>query len=69
MKCYACGRDLKSAASREAGYGPVCYKKMFGKSLRIRDGDRQIRTSTDDFPYYDIPGQMSIEDFLGNDEK
>lgn len=69
MKCYACGRDLKSVSSREAGYGPICYKKMFGKSLRIRDGDSHTRIPTDDFPYYDIPGQMSIEDFLGNEEK
>lgn len=67
--CKECGRRLRTSQSRKAGYGPVCYKKMFGTSLKIRAGDKQISTPTDDFPYYEIPGQMSIEDYLGNDEK
>lgn len=31
--CTRCGRRLKSPESMEAGYGPSCYRKLFGKSL------------------------------------
>lgn len=31
--CTHCGRRLKSPESMEAGYGPSCYRKLFGKSL------------------------------------
>lgn len=53
----------------KVGYGPVCYKRVFGTSMRIRDGDKKTGTASDDFPYYEIPGQMSIEDFIKADEK
>ena len=33
------------------------------------DGDKKTSTASDDFPYYEIPGQMSIEDFIKADEK
>lgn len=69
MKCYTCGRELKSATSREIGYGPVCYKRVFGTSLRIRDGDIKTDYISDSVPYYEIPGQMSIDDFLESVEK
>lgn len=69
MKCYACGRELKSATSKESGYGPVCYKRVFGISLRIRDGDTKTDYISDSVPYYEIPGQMSIDDFLESVEK
>ena len=36
--------------------------------MRIRDGDSKTGTASDDFPYYEIPGQMSIEDFIKADE-
>ena len=45
------------------------YKRVFGTSMRIRDGDSKTGTASDDFPYYEIPGQMSIEDFIKADEK
>ncbi len=62
MICLKCGRKLKSVASREAGYGPVCYRKMFGSSLRSshKKGVSKI-TNT---PHYNLPGQMTIEEFL-----
>ena len=63
------GRKLRSQQSKEVGYGPVCYKRVFGTSMRIRDGDSKTGTASDDFPYYEIPGQMSIEDFIKADEK
>ena len=64
-----CGIKLRSQQSKEVGYGPVCYKRVFGTSMRIRDGDKKTSTASDDFPYYEIPGQMSIEDFIKADEK
>jgi len=62
MICLNCGRKLKSATSREAGYGPVCYKKMFGTSLRSSHKDSVSKTA--DIRYYNIPGQMTIEEYL-----
>lgn len=62
MICLNCGRVLKTAKSRELGYGPVCYKKMFGSSKQIGSNTHSI--SADGIPDYDIPGQMSLEDFL-----
>lgn len=67
MDCLSCGRKLKSAKSRQAGYGPVCYKKMFGGSKQI--SSKAYSTSADELPYYDIPGQMSLTDFLQSDAK
>lgn len=39
--CMECGRKLRSQQSKEVGYGPVCYKRVFGTSMRIRDGDKK----------------------------
>lgn len=67
MICLNCGRKLKSITSREAGYGPVCYRKMFGTSLR---GSRKDSVSeTADTPYYNIPGQMTMDDYLQRDSE
>lgn len=66
MNCYGCGRALKSQKSRELGYGPVCYKKIFGTSAKIRGLPK--KESTDDFPYYNIPGQMTLDDYLNSDK-
>lgn len=63
MKCSLCGRKLKNEKSQEIGYGPVCYRKIFGSSLKrqnIRDRGRGGK----DIPYYDIPGQIEIEEYL-----
>lgn len=32
--CMECGRKLRSQQSKEVGYGPVCYKRVFGTSMR-----------------------------------
>lgn len=62
MICLNCGRKLKSVASREAGYGPVCYRKMFGTNLQ---SSRKYSVSETDYtPYYNIPGQMTMEEYL-----
>lgn len=66
MTCSVCGRELKSAESRKLGYGPVCYRKIFGSSPKSQK--ESCETTDSDFPYYEIPGQMTIDDFLpGND--
>lgn len=41
--CMECGRKLRSQQSKEVGYGPVCYKRVFGTSMRIRDGDSKTQ--------------------------
>lgn len=71
IECELCGRKLKSSESMELGYGPVCYKKVFGNRKKIRSTkqirDKNSSVSADELPYYDIPGQMSLEDFLQPD--
>lgn len=62
MICLNCGRKLKSVASRAAGYGPVCYRKMFGISLS--SGYKGSVSEIADTPCYNIPGQMTIEEYL-----
>jgi len=62
MICLNCGRKLRSAVSREAGYGPVCYRKMFGTSLQSSRKDRASEAT--DTIYHDIPGQMTMEEYL-----
>lgn len=58
MTCSLCGRKLRSEKSREIGYGPVCYRRMFGSSLK-RQRIRERGSSGED-----IPGQISIEEYL-----
>ena len=62
MICLNCGRKLKSAASRAARYGPVCYKKMFGINLRSDRKDSILETT--DIPCYDMPGQITLEEYF-----
>jgi hypothetical protein len=72
MKCKMCGRVLKNTMSRQAGYGPVCYRKMFGKYIYVRSRERsmlkQHETTTGDNTYCWIPGQMKVDDYLQFDE-
>ena len=44
------------------GYGPVCYEKEFGKG-KIFMRNRQS-SNMDDIPYYDIPGQITIDEYI-----
>lgn len=67
MICLNCGRKLKSVASREAGYGPVCYRKMFGTSLR--SSYKNSVPEINDTPHYNLPGQMTMEEYLQMDSK
>lgn len=62
MTCAICGRRLKSLRSRELGYGPVCCKKAFGKP--ITEKGKHGLQEDGDIPCYDIPGQMTLDDYL-----
>lgn len=48
----------------ELGYGPVCYKKMFGAVPKSRASARGKTEERGDFHDYMIPGQMEMADFL-----
>lgn len=62
MKCSVCGRKLRNPKSQEVGYGPVCYRRLFGTSLRTDDKDRQ--SLVDVMVNYEVPGQISMDDYL-----
>ena len=62
MKCKICGRLLKRPQSSEVGYGPVCYRKMFGSSIPAKR--QKHNYSSGDNTYSQIPGQMKIEEYL-----
>lgn len=62
MICANCGRKLKSIASKGAGYGPVCYKKLFGISLQNRCKDSTPKTSNISCKI--LPNQITMEEYL-----
>lgn len=62
MKCSACGRKLRSPQSQEVGYGPICYKRLFGS--RLRTNDKKGQSSVDEPDNYELPGQINLEDYL-----
>lgn len=62
MICANCGRKLRNVASKEVGYGPVCYKRLFGISLK---GSHQNNTlESINSSYRTLPGQVTIEEYL-----
>lgn len=73
MNCKICGRVLKNTTSQQMGYGPVCYRKMFGNSIFVRNRERrtlkQRDTTAGDSTYCRIPGQMKVDDYLQSDGK
>lgn len=66
MVCLICGRLLKNQRSKELGYGPVCYRKTVGKVSG--QGKGKFGKRMDDIPYYDIPGQMTLDDYLQTED-
>ena len=62
MKCSVCGRKLRNPKSQEVGYGPVCYRRLFGTSLRANE--KSGSSSEDSAVSYDLPGQISMDDYL-----
>ena len=64
MKCGKCGRELKNPRSRQLGYGPACYRAMSGEGNKKQVQYKERGHPSDDFSNYEIPGQMSIDDYL-----
>lgn len=64
MTCSICGRVLRNQQSKELGYGPKCYKKVFGKYATKQSYNKSSSFSVNNFPYYDIPGQMRLDDYM-----
>ncbi len=62
MRCAICGRKLKNPKSIELGYGPICYQNKFGTTGRFRESD--VKTKSSCYSGYEIPGQMTLDDFL-----
>lgn len=54
-RCQKCGKKLTDPESIKRGYGPECWETISG----------QIYSPQSDLTNYDIPGQMTIDDFLG----
>lgn len=63
MKCLICGRALRSPQSKKLGYGPICYRRAFGKTMKKMKTE-SVKEVFNSFPSYDIPGQISIEEYL-----
>ncbi len=61
MSCLCCGRALKSARSRELGYGRVCYRRLSGGNAAL---GKPYSRHADASGCQGIPGQMSMDDFL-----
>lgn len=62
MKCSVCGRKLRNPKSQEAGYGPICYKRLFGSNMKSSNKASPLAAEAE--VNYDIPGQMSLDDYL-----
>ena len=62
MKCRKCGKKIRNPDSVEVGYGPVCYRRLFGGNLKRprRAGDNPEESMVD----IQIPGQMELSDFI-----
>lgn len=65
MFCSVCGRKLKSPASISVGCGPVCYRKLHGTTLEsFGQSRKETIINQTDMECDDIPGQISLEDYL-----
>lgn len=57
-RCQKCGKKLTDPESIKRGYGPECWESITGQQ-------NSFKTELLD---YEVPGQMSIEDFLGGED-
>ena len=51
-----CGRPLTDPKSRELGYGPVCYRKVFGRPAPLRGG-----APVGPVPLFDLPDAPPVD--------
>ena len=67
MKCSICGRRLKNPKSQELGYGPVCRRRMMiGDGAAKERKGKEAHQSAGRSSNHGIVGQMSLEDYLGD---
>lgn len=64
MKCSICGRKLKNRKSMELGYGPVCYKRKYSIARHSSCRNADMPVSAGDETDHNLPGQISMEDYL-----
>lgn len=68
MKCKICGKPLKNPRSREVGYGPVCYRRVFCSSISVqireRSTSKQCIKTAGDNTHCLIPEQMRLQEYL-----
>lgn len=58
-KCQKCGKKLTDPESIRRGYGPECWESITGQKIR------NFYDMTD----YEVPGQMSMDDFMNMEER
>ena len=58
-KCQKCGKKLTDPESIRRGYGPECWESITGQKIKI------FYDMTD----YEVPGQMSMDDFMNMEEQ
>jgi len=64
VRCAACKRRLTSATARAAGYGPMCFRKLFGKSIPRGAKERKKRSTIKQNTVAQSEGQISVFDLL-----
>ncbi|MCD8011626.1 MAG: DUF6011 domain-containing protein [Lachnospiraceae bacterium] len=60
-KCQKCGKQLSDPDSMRRGYGPECWENITGEPARK---GKSIPAKTDPTEEEQIPGQMSLDDYL-----
>ncbi len=64
MTCSICGRKLKNPRSQKLGYGPICYRRFLGGSFKNGQRSDRLPMPNENTGNYDIPGQISMEEYL-----
>ena len=58
-KCQKCGKKLTDPESIRRGYGPECWESITGQKIK----------NFYDMMDYEVPGQMSMDDFMNMEEQ
>lgn len=64
VRCAACKRKLTSTTARAAGYGPMCFRKLFGKAISQGVKERKKRSAIKQNTVAQSEGQISVFDLL-----
>lgn len=67
MKCLVCGRKLKNPRSINIGYGPICYQKLYGKTLGQGRASKAIsNVIRNNCKTETLPGQIFLDTYWCN---